>query len=499
MSAAQAMADAATRALDAIEKGADSVVVASPWVRALAASEGRQGGEFGRVLGLREEPGWGGLGRETFASLFGETERVEASAVPEGSDWMREALSQAESLPEWKGLQARAQGDEWATGVASAAALDVLSQTLPKLPQEDAAQTSDELRYLGDMIRENGASPELLRRRAAAMRRHELAVTEGEATRDALLSNAAVLRSRLRGAANKASQEIEDAEAGLMGLGCGSDSGQRARVSAPRSEVLQALRANAKVAKVAKLAGRLRAQAVRKQEQKASYQRTELADVVTGDDIARLVPSEWALLADEDTEILLYAKLAEKRALQYMLTGTETKAQGPIVLAIDESGSMDGARDEWSKGVALALAEIAARQNRAFHVLHFDTVVSHEQAFENPKAMAFADVLDLVTHFSGGGTRLTAPLGRACELIAAGKAANKALGKADVVLITDGLDSDDLGPSVKALRAIGASSFLFAIGCAASAEHRRLFDSVTEINELDLSGPSTKLDGVFSV
>lgn len=306
------------------------------------------------------------------------------------------------------------------------------------------------------------------------------------------------MRSALRGAARKATQEIADAEAGLVGLGAGKEPGQRCRLDAPRQEVLQALRANPKLARIAKLAGRLRAQAVRKQSEKTDTAASEISDVVLGGDVARLLPSELALLADEDTEALLYARLAERRALQYLLTGREPKAEGPIVLAIDESGSMAGDRDEWAKAVALALAEVASRQKRAFVVLHFSTRVAHEQRFDDPSRLDFAAVMDLCTHFVGGGTTINAPLVRAAEVIAEAKKANATMAGADVVLITDGEDGDDHAEQTEALHALGARVFGFAVASEFTAEFAALLDSVEQIDDRDL-GASAKLDRVFSI
>jgi uncharacterized protein with von Willebrand factor type A (vWA) domain len=62
--------------------------------------------------------------------------------------------------------------------------------------------------------------------------------------------------------------------------------------------------------------------------------------------------------------------------MQYDLIGHETEGQGPIIIAIDESGSMTtdygGMTGEvWSKAVMLALLSIARLQKRDLAVIHF--------------------------------------------------------------------------------------------------------------------------------
>jgi hypothetical protein len=46
------------------------------------------------------------------------------------------------------------------------------------------------------------------------------------------------------------------------------------------------------------------------------------------------------LLADPDLEDLFYLRFAERGLMQYDMVGYEPQGQGPIIIAIDESGSM---------------------------------------------------------------------------------------------------------------------------------------------------------------
>jgi hypothetical protein len=101
----------------------------------------------------------------------------------------------------------------------------------------------------------------------------------------------------------------------------------------------------------------------------------EITSITAGTNIERLLPSEIALLADPDLEDLFYLKFAEHNLMQYDLIGHEPEGQGPIIIAIDESGSMmtdyGGMTGEvWSKAVMLALLSIARLQKRDLAVLH---------------------------------------------------------------------------------------------------------------------------------
>jgi uncharacterized protein with von Willebrand factor type A (vWA) domain len=82
------------------------------------------------------------------------------------------------------------------------------------------------------------------------------------------------------------------------------------------------------------------------------------------------------MLADADLEDLFYLRFAERGLRQYNLIGHEPEGQGPIIIAIDESGSMTtdygGMTSEvWSKAVMLALLSIARLQKRDLAVIYF--------------------------------------------------------------------------------------------------------------------------------
>jgi uncharacterized protein with von Willebrand factor type A (vWA) domain len=477
-------------AMVSLETGADAALAVGGWVRSLAVDEAKAEGEFGRVLGAHGGP-WGSLAREVYGSLYGlGCEPVEGE--PKGAAWVRDLLSQAESLPEWRALQARAEGDAWASGLAAAQALDALAPVVQP-PEEDAQQAREAAESVREANPRSGRLPGLEARAEAAEAADEAAA---QRAREAVSR----VRRALRTAASKADAQLGELEEAATGLGCGSEAGSPGRIQGPRSEVVQRLRSDERLRRIAKLAGRLRAQAIQKQNTKAAHGREELCDVEAGDDLGRLLPSESVLLADEDLEALLYRRLLERSALQYQLRGQDHRAEGPIVLCLDESGSMRGARDEWAKAVALAMMEVAARQNRAFSVVHFDGAVTSVDRFAQPKAVGLDALLACVSSFSGGGTSIASALGEANRLLR-DAAEQRAFARADVVLITDGVDHDRDGQlrQLDGLRAHGAA--LFAVGIA-SAVPAWISDRATQAIALapgDLDGASAKLDGVFSM
>jgi uncharacterized protein with von Willebrand factor type A (vWA) domain len=122
--------------------------------------------------------------------------------------------------------------------------------------------------------------------------------------------------------------------------------------------------------------------------------------------------------------------------MQYELKGTEKQGKGPIVVCVDNSGSMSGDRETWSKAVALALLEIATMQKRGFACIHFGGQSDALEIIEIERGEK--DILNKaikVAEFflNAGGTAFEPALSQALELIS-----KQSFRKADVVFITDG-------------------------------------------------------------
>lgn len=456
------------RQIENLEQGADAAVRVGAWVRTLAAEEAKAGGVFTDALDLKPEAAtWGSLAREIFGSLYGlGTEAVEAEKAPEGAGWVRELLGQAESLPEWQELQARAAGDAWASGLAAAGAMEALAPLAQDLPKNDAQELKEQIDALQELIAESGKRPgaRTARRLTNLRKEHQRAVKDDANATALLRSKAAKVRSVMRGAAAAATAAIDEQRAAEEGLGIapGQSQGLAMRVQGATAAAREVLRTNTQLRKIAVLAGRFRRRAAQKQAEKARGGAHEVADVTTGADLARLLPSEAVLAGDEDGEAVLFRRLTERAAMNYELRSPETKTEGPIVICIDESGSMRGERDVWAKAACLAILEIAARQNRAFAILHFDDGVTRTDVFRAPRSVRWEAIAECLTWFSGGGTDISDAMAAGIDLIAK----EPAYRKADLVVITDGEDySDSIRDAVKAAKAKGISTHWVGIDC----------------------------------
>jgi uncharacterized protein with von Willebrand factor type A (vWA) domain len=146
-----------------------------------------------------------------------------------------------------------------------------------------------------------------------------------------------------------------------------------------------------------------------------------------------------ALLCDSELEDLFYLKFAERRLLQYELEGRESEGRGPIILALDESGSMGESlsgitKEAWSKAVMLGLLAIARRQRRDFTIIHFSGPKQLRTSVFPKGGSSPLELFDAVDFFFGGGTVFDTWMKEAALLVEQDQ-----FDRADVIVISDGI------------------------------------------------------------
>ena len=497
-----------------VRSAPDATIRSSLWMRYLAESEANEGGEYTTgVLAKPEAEQWPTFSREVFSKLYGmEIIDLPPEERPQGVEWMEKLHGLAADLPEWQTLGRRAAADPWLCGMASGGLLVELGKVYePPLDDPQAAQ--DELDFVREIMAEGKkTSPKHLRQMARLTGELREAKAGADAATKAIDANPKAIRDAMRGVATRtlaAAEELDQAMSGLgygagFGGGQGFHAGVSMQVKAPRAELVEVLRANAKLRRIAMLAGRLRAQAIAKQMTKARPGAEELCDVSPSGDLQRVVPSELLNLAEPDTEALFFRRMMEKSLLTYELRGREKRAQGPIVICIDESGSMSGRRDEWAKATALAVCEIAARQKRPFAVVHYDTRVTRTDLVPDPRSLSLEALQGFVNHFSGGGTQIAVALQKAHGIITHHDVETKAkidLRKADVILVSDGEDYSEAAnqQALKRLHDDGIAVFGVAIESSFSDSMARAMTGVVELKAADMLGACSKLDQIFSI
>jgi uncharacterized protein with von Willebrand factor type A (vWA) domain len=148
------------------------------------------------------------------------------------------------------------------------------------------------------------------------------------------------------------------------------------KLTAPgRFQLARRVMQSPKLRMIAEMCGRFTRLALAIQKSRVDYPPGQITAITTGADLAHLLPDELALLSEPDLEDLFYLRLTERRLFQYELEGREPEGRGPVILALDESGSMEEsaggiAKDAWNKSVmpgllalhsAVATARIAGQ------------------------------------------------------------------------------------------------------------------------------------------
>lgn len=158
----------------------------------------------------------------------------------------------------------------------------------------------------------------------------------------------------------------------------------------------------------------------------------EVEGVEIGGELDRMLDDEKASVGiDPDVAV----RVSEDRVNQFKMAGESIKSRGPLVVVVDESGSMHGHREIWAKACSVALIRVALQEGRAVRMVHFSTVTDVHDVRPNE-----ADDIRLVAEsHCGGGTDIDVAMEVALEQV--GDLEKDGKEGADIVFITDGLDS----------------------------------------------------------
>jgi len=200
------------------------------------------------------------------------------------------------------------------------------------------------------------------------------------------------------------------------------------------------------MAKVAKLAGRMFNKLTTTSKKVVSDDPQNVKGITVGGDVERLLPQEITELFTPGLDDAAALRILSKRAQQFKMKGISTTSRGPLVIMVDESGSMHDDksrtfggcnRNSWAKACMVALARAAHAENRMVRVVHFASQAVVTELAPNGDAATF---LSAVRHFLGGGTSLAHAMKKGVEQV--GDLARFGYKGADLVLITDGEDGD---------------------------------------------------------
>jgi uncharacterized protein with von Willebrand factor type A (vWA) domain len=168
-------------------------------------------------------------------------------------------------------------------------------------------------------------------------------------------------------------------------------------------------------------------------------------------DLGRLLPAEAATLARgrrvRQSRLLFFARLAEQGLQTYQRDGwgefptrvpaydrrevRPTADRGPILLCVDTSGSMRGARETVAKALALECMRAAREQERGCYVFAFAGPKDVRELELGQDAAGVGRLLDFVEATFNGGSDFNEPLKRCLDRLSEAEWANS-----DVLLVS---------------------------------------------------------------
>lgn len=253
-------------------------------------------------------------------------------------------------------------------------------------------------------------------------------------------------KNNMANAVNKAikniRKEVEEYTETMNAIGAGKESGSNSGLDPKKiKELYMQARKNDHLKRIFNLAGRFRMMARSCQRMKVSRGIDEMIGTELGSDIPKLLPIELGSLASNlGLRAIASAKFVENNLLQFEQHGYEPAAKGPIVVCVDESGSMGGNRIESAKAFCLAMGLIAQMQKRwiAFVSFSCDERSESKVCFP-PDQWNQEELLKWLCHFYGGGTDCKVPLDKLpFKYWQEWESNGLQKGKTDIIYISDG-------------------------------------------------------------
>lgn len=176
------------------------------------------------------------------------------------------------------------------------------------------------------------------------------------------------------------------------------------------------------------------------------YGKSEITGITHSDLISAILPSEVALLSSPETELIFAKKFVEKKLLTFeyrsqdlgtrqiespeAIAFAQRADRGPMILCIDTSGSMFGEPEQIAKALALAILNIAIKQERPAYLISFSTAIQTlEITGVDADVSKMVDFLAMSFH---GGTDIQPALKEALDMLQREKYQH-----ADVLVISD--------------------------------------------------------------
>lgn len=428
----------------------------------------RRGGElfdqFGSAIPLNE-----GEVREALTDFFNASFDIAPELLPEDqvtNPGRRQFLESLIQTPEYQSLHARTALDDTAAELACGS----FAQSFGTIVKELQAQQQEPEQGTPEQQRKNAFRKQMK------------------------------IMSAINQGLQAANQQVGDYEDACRAFGTGKGGGGQMDTKA-LSDLFRRVRTNDGLARICQLAGRYRRRGQSMQRRKVKHGRDDVVGTVLSGDVSRAVPSELLAFVVPELRPLAYAKMADGSLLSRDYRGVERVAKGPVMIFLDESGSMHGEPSYHAKAFALTMAWIAQHQKRWCTLVAFSgsaDVKDLRAVVLEPGKWKNEDLFAWLEQFDGGGTTLDWLRGESMTEMFAAAGATK--GKTDVVVVTDAEVSASAAviESCRKWKAEYQAKIIgLVIGCQDAGSLGMMADKVFVAKHLDVN--SEGIDEAFSI
>lgn len=352
-----------------------------------------------------------GFARELFGRLLDDL-----LPLDDPEPWAAALHQAADECHEFDQLRALVENDRWDAGQAAVTIALHLQQKTPPPPSPANGQSGQ-----GDDGGQGKANGD---------------EQDDEQDDEAMEAWANQAKQQIAEAAYAAQKDAEDGRDVMDGLSWGTGTGGRTNNAEEKAKLAELLSHNPALRRMADMLGRARRVLRHTNTSLVRHPSEQIADIGPGADLARTLPSQFAMLINPKLRMEFLRRFVERSTLTYQLEANQTLGRGPMIILVDVSGSMNGSKETWAKALALTLAKHAYVSRRHAALVTFDDNWRKVYECDPRKGLTQDETVKFLTDGHGGGTNFSRPLEKARELIA-DRGTDKWT-RADIVMITDG-------------------------------------------------------------
>ena len=368
-----------------------------------------------------------------------------------GDPLIADIMDRATRDPLYPQLRAATVGDDLASAVGACGLVRTIVAGLPESVKEaandhakadadatQAEQEADAMQHLFDEGDPDADPTEIAQMQTFAKYKRQQAQQAAQAVRGALKDSGRAIGQIVAKGIQGSTEQAESIRAATDAFGFGNAATGGGMPIEEKFRLAKLIQNQGKRFRdLVDLIGRMQATAERKQAEKMNHDGGEIVDIVQGDDIGLLLDDEIALLRHPKLGRIHRGRLMDADLSQFEVESKEPKANGDIVILLDESGSMSGAREAEAKAITLAIAHIALKQRRKLIVHCFQHTVTATITLDGTDSgaqavsLAMRGLSEIATRGTGGGTNFDGPFRTAIQ-------SSKTLRDPDIIIITDG-------------------------------------------------------------